>query len=130
VARHNAQVLDVADRAAFVQADWFDGVAGRFDLIVSNPPYVAEAEMAALQPEVRDWEPHLALTPGGDGLNAYRRIAAGVRDHLLPGGRVLVEIGPTQADAVSDLFRSAGLLHVSVRPDMDGRCRVIGAEAP
>ncbi len=130
VARQNAQALAVADRLVFTQADWFDGVAGRFDLIVSNPPYIAAAEMADLQPEVRDWEPHLALTPGGDGLDAYRRIAAGVSNHLTPGGRVLVEIGATQGPAVAGLFRAAGLADVAVLQDLDGRDRVIAARAP
>ncbi len=130
VAQHNATALGVADRVDFVRADWFDGMPDRFDLIVSNPPYIAQAEMAALQPEVRDWEPHLALTPGGDGLDAYRRIAAGAKDHLLPGGRVLVEIGTTQGSAVAELFRAAGLAGIQVIPDMDGRNRVVAASAP
>jgi len=130
VARHNAQALNVADRADFVPADWFDGVPGRFDLIVSNPPYIAQSEMTALQPEVRDWEPHLALTPGGDGLDAYRRIAAGLSDHLMPGGRVLVEIGPTQGATVMALFRAVGLRDLAVLPDLDGRDRVIAGRAP
>lgn len=130
VARHNAAALNLADRVTFAQADWFEGVTGRFDLIVSNPPYIAETEMAGLQPEVRDWEPHLALTPGGDGLDAYRRIAAGLADHLLPGGRVLVEIGPTQGAAVTALFRAAGLLDLAVLPDLDDRDRVIAGRAP
>jgi release factor glutamine methyltransferase len=130
VARHNAVALDVADRVILVRADWFEGVEGRFDLIVSNPPYIAQAEMDALSPEVRDWEPHLALSPGGDGLDAYRRISAGLRDHLMPGGRVLVEIGATQGSAVADLFRGAGLHAVDVLPDMDGRDRVVVGHAP
>ena len=130
VARTNATALGVADRVEFVPADWFGNVIGRFDLIVSNPPYIAQAEMAALQPEVRDWEPHLALTPGGDGLDAYRRIAAGLGDHLLPEGRVLVEIGPTQGAAVMGLFQSAGLRDLSVGADLDGRDRVVAGRAP
>lgn len=130
VARGNAAALGLAGRAAFHQADWFAGLDGRFDLIVSNPPYVAEAEMAGLAPEVRDWEPHLALTPGGDGLDAYRAIAAGVRGHLTPGGRLMVEIGPTQGLAVTGLFLAAGLVEVAVHPDLDGRDRVVSATAP
>lgn len=129
VAADNADALGLTARAAFRQADWFDGVTDRFDLIVSNPPYIAETEMAGLQPEVRDWEPHLALSPGGDGLDAYRRIAAGVRDHVHPGGRVLVEIGATQGSAVRHLFRAADLREVAVLPDMDGRDRVVAGRA-
>lgn len=130
VAAQNAEALGLAARTVLQQADWFDGVTGRFDLIVSNPPYIAAAEMADLQPEVRDWEPHLALTPGGDGLRAYHRIAAGLRNHLAPGGRVLVEIGATQGLSVAELFRVAGLSGVSVLPDMDRRDRVVAARRP
>jgi release factor glutamine methyltransferase len=125
VARRNAESLGVAARADFMVADWFSGLSGEFDLIVSNPPYIAETEMAGLEPEVRDWEPWLALSPGGDGLAAYRAIAAGVGAHLAPGGRVILEIGPTQGAAVAALMLAAGLEGVMVRPDMDGRDRIV-----
>lgn len=125
VARRNAESLGVAARADFMVADWFSGLSGEFDLIVSNPPYIAETEMAGLEPEVRDWEPWLALSPGGDGLAAYRAIAAGVGAHLAPGGRVILEIGPTQGAAVVALMLAAGLEGVMVQPDMDGRDRIV-----
>lgn len=125
VARQNAGTLGLADRAEFRLSDWFIGIEGRFDLIVSNPPYIAAAEMAELSPEVRDWEPHLALTPGGDGLDAYRAIAAGAPAHLEPGGRLMVEIGPPQGEAVADFFRGAGLADVQILLDLDGRPRVV-----
>ncbi|OZA11074.1 MAG: protein-(glutamine-N5) methyltransferase, release factor-specific [Rhodobacterales bacterium 17-64-5] len=112
------------------RGSWYEPVEQQFDLIVSNPPYIAEAEMAGLAPEVRDWEPRMALTPGGDGLGAYRAIAAGAPRHLLPGGRILVEIGPTQAAAVSNLLAAAGFRSIRVLPDMDGRDRVISATNP
>lgn len=122
VARGNACRIGVT--ADFAPADWYDGVTGRFDLIVSNPPYIAADEMAGLSPDVRDWEPCLALTDGSDGLTAYRAIAAGAGDHLYPGGHVLVEIGPTQAGAVGALFADAGAATRVIR-DLDGRNRVI-----
>lgn len=127
VAGGNAVAHGVADRAAFVAADWFDGIAGPFDLIVSNPPYISAAEMAGLAPEVRDWEPHGALTDGGDGLSAYRVIAAGVQPRLAPGGRLIVETGAGQAARVAAIFRDAGLARVAVHPDMDGRHRAVSA---
>ena len=130
VARANAADLGLAERARFQLSDWFSAVSGAYDLIVSNPPYIAADEMAALAPEVRDWEPHLALTPGGDGLDAYRAIARGAGARLMPGGRLLVEIGPTQGRAVAQLFAAAGLVSVRVLPDMDGRDRVVAAEKP
>lgn len=127
VARANARALGV--QADFAVSDWFSAVTGRFDLIVANPPYIAEAEMATLAPEVLH-EPRMALTPGGDGLGAYRAIAAAVAAHLEPGGRLIVEIGPTQATAVLDLFAKAGLEQLRVLPDLDGRDRLVAGRAP
>ncbi|MBA4492080.1 peptide chain release factor N(5)-glutamine methyltransferase [Paracoccus sp. S1E-3] len=127
VARDNAARIGVD--AAFQRADWFQGVAGRFDLIVSNPPYIAQSEMPDLSPEVREWEPHSALTDFGDGLSAYRAIAAGARTHLVPGGHVLVEIGWQQGRDVAAIFADAGA-EVAVLPDLDGRDRVVRALFP
>ncbi|MDE3029436.1 MAG: peptide chain release factor N(5)-glutamine methyltransferase, partial [Paracoccaceae bacterium] len=128
VAEANAGSLGVADRVEFRRADWFAEVAGRFDLIVSNPPYIAASEMADLAPEVLEWEPHMALSPGGDGLDAYRAIAAGAAEHLTPEGRVMVEIGPMQAADVSALFIDAGLGRTETLRDLDGRDRVVVAQ--
>lgn len=130
VARRNADRCGVQDRARFVQGDWWSAVSGRFDLIVSNPPYITASEMAGLAPEVLTWEPHSALTPGGDGLDAYRAIAADASAHLNPGGRILLEIGPTQAAAVSALLAAQGLTAIRVLQDLDGRDRVVAAERP
>jgi len=125
VARSNAEDLGVADRLTLIEADWFSGIDARFELIVSNPPYIAAGEMDGLDPEVREHDPEIALTPGGDGLDAYRAIAAGAGARLAPGGRLLVEIGPTQGAQVTALFRAAGLVDVEVLPDLDGRDRVV-----
>ena len=130
VAIGNTRDLGLEARARFRKSDWFTGVTGTFDLIVSNPPYIAEGEMPGLAPEVRDWEPHLALTPGGDGLDPYRAIARGAGARLMPGGRLLVEIGPTQGAVVAALFRAAGLEDIRILPDMDGRDRVVAAAKP
>ncbi|MDZ4137783.1 MAG: peptide chain release factor N(5)-glutamine methyltransferase, partial [Erythrobacter sp.] len=127
VARENAARHGLGDRLRFKQSDWFEAITGRFDLIVSNPPYITATEMATLCPEVRDWEPHLALTPGGDGLDAYRAIAAGAMSHLLSSGRLIVEIGPTQAAAVTALFVAAGMIVTATLQDLDGRDRVVCA---
>jgi len=126
VARANARALGIDPaRVAFAVSDWFGAVEGAFELIVSNPPYIPAADLAGLQPEVRDHEPRIALTDGGDGLGAYRAIAAGVMDHLAPGGRLIVEIGPDQATPVAALFQQAGLQEISLRQDHDGRDRVL-----
>lgn len=129
VAAANAAALSVAGRATFLQSDWLSAVRGRFDLVVANPPYIAEADMPGLSPEVRLWEPRLALTPGGDGLDACRSILRDVRSVLVPSGRVLLEIGASQGDAVAALCQSAGLQAVTVLQDMDGRDRVVSAVA-
>lgn len=130
VAAENAGRLGLAGRARFLRSDWFGDVAGRFDLIVSNPPYIAEREMAGLAPEVRDWEPRGALTPGGDGLDAYRAIARGAGARLMPGGRLILEIGPTQAAAVSALLVAQDFPAPEVRQDLDGRDRAVVAVKP
>jgi release factor glutamine methyltransferase len=127
VAESNAAALGLTARARFQSSDWFSNVTGRFDLIVSNPPYIAADEMPTLAPEVRDWEPHLALTPGGDGLGPYRILAREAPAHLTGQGRLLVEIGPTQGQAVVALFAAAGLHDIRILPDMDGRDRVVAA---
>lgn len=127
VARDNAEALGLTARAGFRRSDWFSAVSGQFDLIVANPPYIAQAEMAALAPEVRDWEPHLALSAGADGLDAYRVIAAGAGAHLSAPGRILVEIGPTQRAAVTRLFGDAGFSDIVTLPDLDGRDRLVVA---
>lgn len=130
VAAANRDDLGLAGRAELAAGSWFAPVSGRFDLIVSNPPYIAADEMPALAPEVRDWEPRVALTPGGDGLDAYRAIVAGLGAHLAPGGRVLFEIGPTQGAAVTALIAAQGLAGIRILPDLDGRDRVVAAEHP
>jgi len=123
VAAQNAAALNLSPR--LIESDWFSRVTGRFDLIVSNPPYIPAQDMPALAPEVREWEPRSALTDEGDGLRAYRAIAADASDHLLPGGRLMVEVGAGQAADVAALFAAAGLAVAGTRPDMDGRPRVV-----
>lgn len=113
VARGNASRHEVSERISFAVADRLalpeEIVPGDgFDLIVSNPPYVAQDDMAGLPPNVRDHEPHIALTPGGDGLGFYRDIADHGHRFLKAGGNVLVEIGAGQGLDVISIFRSSG----------------------
>lgn len=126
----NAVKHNVQERIDIRKSNWFDGVNDVFDLIVSNPPYISLAEMNELSPEVREHEPRLALTDEGDGLGAYRHIAAGAPDFLMPGGRILLEIGPTQAAQVSALLDASGLTDIRTIPDLDRRDRVVGARMP
>lgn len=130
VAAENANRLGLSDRAELRDADWFEGVSGSFDLIVSNPPYVTAAEMDDLQPEVRDWEPEFALTPGGDGLAAYRKILPGAVALLAPAGRILLEIGPEQGLQVLAIGADAGFVEGRVIADLDGRDRVVSFTSP
>ncbi|MEM8732329.1 MAG: peptide chain release factor N(5)-glutamine methyltransferase [Pseudomonadota bacterium] len=123
----NAVMHGVQDRARILVSDWFSRVDERFDLIVANPPYIAAADMSGLEPEVRDHEPDLALTDGGDGLSAYRRICGGAAGFLEVGGRIIFEIGPTQGEGVAEICANAGFAAVEILPDLDGRDRVVRA---
>ena len=129
VARANAESLDLAGRCNFVECNIADGVAGPFDLIVSNPPYIVQAEIATLEPEVRNYDPKLALDGGSDGLDAYRAIAHDALRLLAPGGRLIVELGAGQEHAVRALFNDVGLKVTSVRDDLAGIPRALSATA-
>ena len=130
VASRNCTALELTARATFMQSDWCANVQGLFDLITSNPPYIAATEMADLQPEVRLHEPRCALTDEADGLSAYRIITRDALAHLARNGRLIVEIGPSQAAAVSAMMENVGLTDVQVIPDLDGRDRVVIGKKP
>ncbi|MEL7470663.1 MAG: peptide chain release factor N(5)-glutamine methyltransferase [Pseudomonadota bacterium] len=127
IADLNARDLGVANRAHLQLGDWYKGLQGSFDLIVSNPPYIAEDALPELTPEVREHEPLQALTDGTDGLSAYHAIADGARDMLSASGWLLVEIGTGQSHAVAGIIASAGLLVHAILPDLDQRPRVVVA---
>jgi release factor glutamine methyltransferase len=126
VAKHNAQRLQLA-RAAFVACDLGGALAGSFDLIVANPPYVASGEIAALAPDVRDYDPRAALDGGLDGLDYYRAIAATIPALLNAEGALVVELGAGQAAAVIALFSQAGLAPTCPRTDLVGTPRALVA---
>ena len=128
VAEDNMHALDLGERAAILRTSWADGIEGQVDLVVSNPPYIGLDEMDGLSPEVHDHEPHMALTDGGDGLSAYREISQQAAGLLRVGGRLIVEIGPTQAVAVAQMFADNGFNKVRVIQDLDGRDRVVSGE--
>lgn len=130
VATENAASLKLTTRAKFIQSDWCAQIQGRFDLITCNPPYIAADEMPHLSADVLQWEPHAALTPGGDGLDAYRKIAAQAPARLMRGGRLLLEIGPSQSAAVTALLAAQGLINLRTLQDLDGRDRVVCAQKP
>ncbi len=124
VAAENARMAGLSDRAAFVCADWDDGVGGGFDCVVSNPPYIPSQELAALSPETRA-DPPAALDGGADGLDFYRRLAAGLPRLLRRGGFATVELGAGQASDVTEILSaSAELCQIETRLDLAGETRV------
>jgi release factor glutamine methyltransferase len=125
VATDNAKRHGVLNRLMPVTGSWFDRVEGKFDLIVSNPPYIPAADIAGLEPDVRNFDPLLALAGGDDGLQAYRAIAAGAHGHLEPQGRIMVEIGAGQASDVGRIFAGFGYSIQGQWKDLGGHTRVL-----
>ena len=123
LARRNARDLCLAHRAAFAAGDWGAALDGRFDLVLSNPPYVRQGDIADLMPEVANHEPLSALDGGPDGLDAYRHIVADLPRLLAPGGHAVLEIGEGQGPAVSALAGSARIETVDLRRDLSGTQR-------
>lgn len=131
VAQENAARLGLAARCSFLRGDFGTGLKGGFDLVVSNPPYIASADIAGLDPEVRDHEPLLALDGGADGLAAYRAILGDAPRLIRRGGHLAVEIGLGQAPAVTALAAACGLAPVVQRRDLAGlpRCLIFTISA-
>lgn len=130
VTQQNAVTNGVAGRCDFRRGDLFHLDGGPYDLIVSNPPYIAAGEMAGLMPEVRDHEPELALVAGADGLDCYRALVPGAAAQLAAGGWLLVEVGAGQAPAVRELFAAAGYADIFTANDLAGIERVVGGRKP
>ena len=125
VARTNAQRNGVVDRVTCLLGDLASLPTGPFEMIVSNPPYIPSGDWPKLMPEVRDYEPRLALDGGDDGLQAYRQLAVQAGRVLVPGGWLLVEVGIGQAADVNALFKAAGLTEIGQRDDYAGIARVV-----
>ena len=119
----NAAANGVADRFEAVRSDWLAAVSGRYDAILSNPPYISTEIIDGLDREVREHDPRIALDGGADGLDAYRAIAADAAAHLTPGGVVIVEIGYDQAATVPPLFEAHGFMLAGRRNDLAGTVR-------
>ncbi|MGR4864373.1 peptide chain release factor N(5)-glutamine methyltransferase [Caulobacter sp. LARHSG274] len=131
VARENAANLGLDGRAALLRGDWTTGLGdASFDLVVSNPPYIATHVIETLEPEVRDHEPRLALDGGPDGLDAYRLLAGEILRVLKPGAMFAVEIGYDQSQAVEALFRQAGADNVRTVKDLSTHDRVVTGSRP
>jgi release factor glutamine methyltransferase len=124
-ANRNAKENGLSGRFQTVQSDWFEKISGSFHVIVANPPYIPSEELKTLQDEVRNFDPARALDGGADGLDAYRMIAGQAKVYLEAAGRLAVEIGHTQREAVRRLFEAAGFRIVEARKDLAGRDRVL-----
>jgi release factor glutamine methyltransferase len=127
LAQQNAEKNQAGERIEFLQGDGFAALPEKahFDLIISNPPYIAAAEIAALQPEVRDFDPRLALDGGADGLDFYRRLAAEGKPFLKPDGKLMAEFGDGQADAIRNIFEAEKWIVEAVKEDYSHRARII-----
>jgi release factor glutamine methyltransferase len=124
-ARHNAERFGLPERACFIVGDWGGALAGGFDAVVANPPYIATAELAGLPPEVRDHDPRRALDGGADGLAAYRAIAGQLPRLLMPGGLFIAEIGAGQAEMAAKIVMTAGLAVEDIAADLAGVPRAL-----
>jgi release factor glutamine methyltransferase len=124
-AARNARENGLSGRFQTIRSDWFENISGGFHVIVANPPYISTEELGTLQGEVRNFDPVRALDGGADGLDAYRTIAEQAKAYLEAAGRVAVEIGHTQKEAVRRLFEAAGFRIVEARSDLAGRDRVL-----
>ncbi len=129
-ARRNAAALGLEGRAAFALSDWGSGLAGAFDLVASNPPYIRRAELAGLEPEVTLHDPLLALDGGPDGLQAYRALVPQAARLLAPGGLLALEFGEGQAESLAAIVAAEGFGACRLHADLGGRPRVLCARSP
>jgi release factor glutamine methyltransferase len=124
LAAHNAAMLNLADRAAFLCGDWAAALDGQFDLILCNPPYIPSADLSALMPEVACYEPRAALDGGCDGFSAYRALVPNLPRLLAPDGIAVLELGAGQAETADELARDAGFVP-ALRRDLSGIARAL-----
>lgn len=132
VAKMNAEKLGLSQQLEFIQADWFAAgfvqkIGQVFDIIVTNPPYIASSEINTLEPEVKDYDPLLALDGGEDGFDSYCRLAEVVPELLVSGGKIFIEAGAGQARTIADIFMKKGLFFETIHKDLSGieRCVIL-----
>jgi release factor glutamine methyltransferase len=126
-ASRNSKTYGVDDRLKLLNSDWFKEITGKFDIIVSNPPYISKDEYNELSLEVYKYDPKISLTLGGDGLNAYRIITSQAKNKLTRNGRIFLEIGYKQAPAVKYLLEKAGFVEIRIHKDLNSKDRVLSA---
>jgi release factor glutamine methyltransferase len=130
LAKENTARNKVAERIEFLQGDGFTALpdGAKFDLIISNPPYIPSSEIKTLQPEVRDFDPYAALDGGADGLDFYRKLAAEAKPFLKPNGKIMLEFGDGQADAIKSIFENEKWIVEAVKEDYSQRARILIAK--
>jgi len=128
VAQENAKYFNVQDKIDFLKSDWFEAIEGKFDLIISNPPYIGLSEISEISQEVLNYDPDVALFAGGDGLEAYEQIIPYLPKFLKPGGIVVLEIGASQGESVKTLMNSSGLSEVKTLKDLARKDRLVTAK--
>ena len=128
VAQKNAKNFDVEDKIDFLKSDWFEAIEGKFDLIISNPPYIGLSEISEISREVLNYDPELALFAGSDGLEAYQRIIPYLIKFLKPKGIVVLEIGASQSESVTTLMHFSGFSEVKTFKDLAGKDRLVTAK--
>ncbi len=126
-AKRNAKSLNLDQRAIFQTGHWLKGIGGKFDLIISNPPYIATSVLPTLMPEVREHDPMLALNGGGDGLDPYRLLIPQLKNFMNENAAVIFEIGFDQAEAVSDLLNKCGFQNITITKDLGGQDRCVSS---
>ena len=130
IAQQNAQALNVADRAEFIQSNWFESIEGSFDIIVTNPPYIETRTVEKLDKDVRDYDPMIALDGGKDGLTPYKVILPQIRNHLNPAGLFMCEHGTGQSPDIERLMENAGFEMIRVHHDLAGHDRCVSGLIP
>ncbi len=125
IAQENAETLGLKGQATFLQSRWFENVESQFDIILSNPPYITTTEIETLAKEVKQYDPHLALDGGEDGLESYRQIASAAGNYLKPSGFLALELGQGQGEQVIHIFSDSGFALQSIHKDLAGIDRVV-----
>ena len=128
LAQKNAEKFNVENKIQFLKSDWFDNVEEKFDLIISNPPYIGWIEQDKICTEVTKYDPEIALFAGFDGFDAYKKIIPGLAKFLNPDGFVVLEIGASQSNLVKDIMNLSGFFNVDIVKDLSGKDRVIAAK--
>ena len=128
LAQKNAEKFNIENKIQFLKSDWFDNVEEKFDLIISNPPYIGWIEQDKICTEVTKYDPEIALFAGFDGFDAYKKIIPGLAKFLNPDGFVVLEIGASQSNLVKDIMNLSGFFNVDIVKDLSGKDRVIAAK--